>query len=610
MGNKIWPLRILAKPPPFVLPQDEAAFRRRFVLAGLKLSRVGTLVGGVLALMFWLLVFFLMNEEAEGGRQLIRLMLAVVLISCSIILFCAPRFSVNNYKYVVGVPAASVCFLLGLMSGFPPDVEYQASTRLVAANVLSCWLMYGFVRLSLWFVFLTCLCSSLITVAGAVFYEDGYYLVLLLYLLVANLIGWTMSVEVERRERDIYMAKKRLVNMARTLRQAVREGEQANTVKSHVLAAIGHDLRQPLTSMALYLETLKSVPEDQSGDRAVAVGGIGTCLRVMEGSIDRIADVVSIRQSEESFTLDTVDVRWIFSRVESVFRAQARKAGIRFSVVLPDSGKLVALTNEERSWDVLSNLVSNAIKYSCVREKPWVVVRAVGLRESVRITVMDNGMGIPEEFHGRIFDEYFQVDNPVRDREKGYGLGLSIVRETLERLPGHEIRLRSDAGRGCRFDIFVARGESGALSSPLSKTGEQGKALPLDGHACLVGCYALIVEDDPLVRGALVETMQAWGMLVESATSLADALELARRTDRLFDVVISDLGLPGGADGVEVIEALREEQGLQTPAIILSGQLGSADTGRLQRAGVVTMSKPAEPEHLRSCLTAVIRSVA
>lgn len=235
------------------------------------------------------------------------------------------------------------------------------------------------------------------------------------------------------------------------------------------------------------------------------------------------------------------------------------------------------------------------------------------------MTIRDNGVGIDPRFHRRVFDEYFQVGNSQRDREKGYGLGLSIVRETVSRLSGHRLCMRSACGQGTRFDLFVSQATSDAfpaevstltvdLAVPTDEADLHTTAGRLDGVNPLLGRYALLVEDDVATRQALRETMEGWGMLVEAVGSPDEALAAVRQAERFFDVVVSDFNLPGATDGVGVVDAVRCEQGQRTPAIIVSGRLSAIDPGRLRMVDARTMAKPLDPVQLRSelesCVTA------
>lgn len=600
----------LMPPPPFPDKRDERAFQRRFLVTGLRLSRVATLVGGVLAFSFWILIAFVIeNGTIVNGRQAIRLIVASALFCCSFLLHAYPRLSLRHYTLVIGFPAAIVCSAIGLMNVLPPDVEHQTTTRLATAITVACWLMYGFTRLPTHFVFFACVVASLIMIYGAIHHQDEYIFALLIYLTVANLVGWAMSVGGERRERMLFAARTRLFDLTRRLAESAAASAAANASKTQVLAATSHDLRQPLASMALCMDSIEtSVREGDWSRHANAVESLKSCLVVMSNSVDRISNVSSLQSNAVRVPVESVDLCTVFERVEKVFESQALSLCVQLAMRRPIPGEFVVRTNDARLWDVLANLVSNGLKYASPDRKGWVLVRAVSLGDYIRISVVDNGIGIQEDLHGRVFDEYFQIGNPARSRERGYGLGLSIVRETLGKMPAHKMKLSSAPGRGTRFDVYVPRDQRNS-SHHSGIEAESGRFAICRHGSCestLRGCYALLVEDDPLVRSALVDTMEGWGMLVEAAGSANEAIEVVREAERLFDVVVSDFGLPGGMDGVSLIDALREEQGQNTPAIILSGQLPSIDPSRLGRVDVRALAKPIDPQSLKAELEACV----
>lgn len=603
-------LEALTPPPPFADKRDERAFQRRFLVTGLRLSRVATLVGGVLALSFWVLIAVVIeNGTIANGRQLIRLIVATALFCSSFLLHAYPRFSLRNYTLVIGVPASIVCFGIGLMNVLAPDVEHQTTTRLATAITVACWLMYGFTRLPVFFVFSSCLVASLMMIYGAIHHHDEYLFALLIYLAVANLVGWAMSVGGERRERMLFSARTKLFHLTRRLAESAAASAEANASKTQVLAATSHDLRQPLASMALCVNSIEASARSRDWSRhANSVESLKSCLAVMSNSVDRISNVSSLQSEVVRIPINSVDLSAVFERLDQVFMRQAENLKIRLVIIRPGAGKSAVITNDARLWDVLANLVSNGLKYAAPDKRGWVLVRAVSLGGVLRISVVDNGIGIKKEFHARIFDEYFQIDNPARNRGRGYGLGLSIVRETLAKMPDHIIRLSSAPEKGTRFDVYVPRGQSYSNEHALVGT-EMRRFEPDRDRLCesvLGGCYALVVEDDPLVRSALVDTMEGWGMLVESADSASEAIEVVRGAERLFDVVVTDFGLPGDMDGVRLIDTVRLEQGQQTPAVILSGQVPSIDSSRLRETDIRALAKPVDPGDLKAELETCI----
>jgi len=448
---------------------------------------------------------------------------------------------------------------------------------------------------------------------------DDYPEALIIYLAVANLSGFILAIQIEKREREVYKKTLDLTAATRKLEASARASEEASAAKSHVLAAVSHDLRQPLTSMSLYMAALReSVSKDEP--RVVrAIGQVDECVAAMSDNLSKLSNIAELQDRGEALPVETIDLLVLLRRLSSVYGGQADRKGVRLVVRLPEPGVLLAASDGARLWEILSNLVSNAIKFSGASRPGWVLVRATSLAEALRVTIRDNGVGIDPRFHRRVFDEYFQVGNPQRDREKGYGLGLSIVRETVSRLSGHRLCMRSGCGQGTRFDLFVPRAASDALPLPAA-----GPTLPahlpaatdaaalhttagtIDRSNTLLGRYALLVEDDAATRQALTETMEGWGMLVEAVGSPDEALTAVRQAERFFDVVVSDFNLSGATDGVALVDAVRVEQGQRTPAIIVSGRLAAIDPGRLGKVDTRTMAKPLDPVQLRSELEACV----
>ena len=200
---------------------------------------------------------------------------------------------------------------------------------------------------------------------------------------------------------------------------------------------------------------------------------------------------------------------------------------------------------------MLLNLVSNAVQYT---QKGSVLVACRPARDPrfVRIEVWDSGIGIAPEHHESIFSEFFQVENPERDRNKGIGLGLSIVDRSC-RLLSHPLVMRSQPGVGTRFSLRVP------VAAVRPGT---GAPLPADVLAAeeLTGLQVLVVEDDVLSGAALEGLLVTWGCKVSLARDAHLACLLVQQGTRP-DIVISDYRLPGIHSGIDTIRLLREVVG-------------------------------------------------
>ena len=242
---------------------------------------------------------------------------------------------------------------------------------------------------------------------------------------------------------------------------------------------------------------------------------------------------------------------------------------------------------------VLANLVANAIRYT---RAGGVLVGARRRGEQVLLQIVDTGIGIPEDQQSLIFDEFYQVSNPGRDRRKGLGLGLAIVRR-LTTLLEHPLGLRSAEGRGTCFTLTVPLA-TGPIEAP--RVEESGERLePFDGRR------ALIVDDDADICDATVQLMTRWGFDALAASRYAEARE------RLMggfvpEVILADLRLGEVIDGIGVIERLRVQLGHDVPALLISGDTGARELVRVKESGLLLLTKPVAPARLRSALHALL----
>lgn len=229
--------------------------------------------------------------------------------------------------------------------------------------------------------------------------------------------------------------------------RARAELERANQHKSRFLASCSHDLRQPFQAMRLFHSVLAARADGK--DREV-VERLGEAMTHGEELLQSLLDVSIIesglmRPAPQSFPLQEV-----FDRLGLMFAEQAQTSGLHLSIV-PTARRVTS--DPLFLARILGNLVSNALKYT----KGGVVVGARGRGDGLTVEVWDNGQGIPSEHLDSIFEDFYQVDNPERDKRRGIGLGLGIVRRLAAAL-GHPVSVRSRPGTGSVFSVALARG--------------------------------------------------------------------------------------------------------------------------------------------------------
>src|SRR5206468_2364245 len=234
---------------------------------------------------------------------------------------------------------------------------------------------------------------------------------------------------------------------------------------------------------------------------------------------------------------------------------------------------------------MLRNLLANAVKYT---ERGKILLGCRRRGDKLRIEVWDTGIGIPAGQLKAIFEEFHQLDNVARERNRGLGLGLSIV-QRISDLLGHAIEVHSRPGHGSVFAIEVPLGEN---KQRLPRGAKRMEAIAGPTGAIL------IVEDDPEVREMLAILFEGEGHRTTALAGANEALALAARGALLPDVIIADYNLPGDLTGAEVIARLRASLHREIPAIILTGDISSDTLRKIAQAGCVHLSKPTEPETL------------
>jgi CheY-like chemotaxis protein len=213
--------------------------------------------------------------------------------------------------------------------------------------------------------------------------------------------------------------------------------------------------------------------------------------------------------------------------------------------------------------------------------------------------VWDTGPGIAEKDRGRIFEEFVQLENPERDRRKGLGLGLSIVRR-LCNLLGHPLTLESRLGRGSVFRFQVPAGQEPA-SIP-----QRNANAPAD-PSLLAGKTVVVVDDDIEIQTGMRALLTGWGMNVSVYTSANEAETAVLAMTDSPDLVIADYRLPGGATGLDAIESIRRRFRTAIPAILITGSADPQLVSSAAERNFHYLLKPVMPAKLRTLVTFKIR---
>lgn len=234
----------------------------------------------------------------------------------------------------------------------------------------------------------------------------------------------------------------------RQLAQARDAAEQASRAKSHFLAAASHDLRQPILAINLFQDALGKT--DLNPEQKQIADYLARSAESLSGILSELLEISRLDAGVEQPSRRTLLAEEIFHRIDAEFSPLAAVRGLRFKFFYPQQAT-VLLTDRKMLLSLLRNLIDNAFKYT---ETGGVLVALRRRGDHAVIQVWDTGIGIAPAHIDAIFDEYFQVGNPQRDRASGLGLGLAIVRRLANAL-GCQISCRSRLARGSLFEFRV-----------------------------------------------------------------------------------------------------------------------------------------------------------
>ena len=259
---------------------------------------------------------------------------------------------------------------------------------------------------------------------------------------------------------------------------------------------------------------------------------------------------------------------------------------------------LAGLTDPKLLSRILRNLITNALRYT---GKGGIVVGCRRRGDAVHLQVWDSGSGIPTDQLEAIFDEFHQVQNAARERQRGLGLGLAIVRR-LSDLLGHKVRVRSVLGRGSVFEVILRR-----VAVPAARSSPRPAALPMPAMDGPERPRILVIEDDPIVLDAMTKALLDAGLDVRSGLDLeAVAARIGTEDAGSVRCILSDYMLPGSLSGIEAVDLLRQRLGRNIPAILLTGDTSPERLKEARTSGLVVMHKPVKLPDLLSAIRTIM----
>lgn len=375
---------------------------------------------------------------------------------------------------------------------------------------------------------------------------------------------------------------KRNEKLARNLLEKKDQAEEFAASRTRFLASASHDLRQPVQALNFFLSALEpQLSTDKSKDIFVK---LESCTDGINELLNAILDISKLDAQTLTPKYESCCLNDILGNLKQQFSNHAAEKGLK--LIFQNAPQCVK-SDSILLQRILSNLISNAIIYS---HKGEVNISLTENDKNLSIHIADTGTGLEEIEQIKIFEEFYQLDNPERDKNKGLGLGLSIVSKLciLMNIP---IELQSQKGSGSCFTITLS------LCEPEEQV-IQPTASALHYH--LNAKKILVIEDEISVREGLKELLQQWHCEVTITESEEDACNVLETTEFVPDMIIADYRLRNNKTGVEAVNKVKTILSkYELPAIIISGDTEPARLKEVALSGYELLHKPVKPAQLR-----------
>ncbi len=378
---------------------------------------------------------------------------------------------------------------------------------------------------------------------------------------------------------------------AYTLKKAKEEAEQGLKTKNEFLSTMSHEIRTPLNSiLGITHLILRDKPSPEQKEKLnVLLFSANNLLAI----VNDILDYNKIEAGKINFENIETDLRLICKNIISGMRSTAEEKNIDLRLEIDPGLQSLVLTDPTRISQVITNLVSNAIKFTRKGYVELEVKVDKQYESSITLTILvkDTGIGIAQEKQKMIFEQFTQADASTSRNYGGTGLGLAICKKLLE-LQGSSLKLTSEPDKGSVF--YFTQTFTKVLQTE-KKIDKQNESIPVEESKPLTGTWILLVEDNEVNILVAKTFLERWGASIDIATNGQEALDKVDITKH--KLVLMDMHMPV-MDGYTATRIMRE-RGIKIPIIALTASLAHEIVEKVNDIGVDDIVvKPFVPDEL------------
>lgn len=379
-----------------------------------------------------------------------------------------------------------------------------------------------------------------------------------------------------------------LSQLNQALGEAKATAEAANASKTRFLAAVSHDLMQPLNAARLFSAALAHQQDALPREACELVRHLDSSLRSAEDLITDLLDISRLESGRITPERHVFPLGQLFDALGAEFKVLAQEQGVDFRLVNCQQ----RIDSDPRLLRrVLQNFLTNAFRYA----KGHVLLGARREGQHLRLEVWDRGPGIPEDKRKVIFEEFKRLDSHQTRAEKGLGLGLAIA-DGLCRVLDHPLEVRSWPGKGSVFSVSVP-----LIRGPVPQVLPALAAGEVNGHN-LGGAQVLCIDNEDSILTGMYSLLSRWGCQVWTARN---RLECEHLLDEAVQpqLALVDYHLDEGDTGTELMAWLRTRMGQPLPGVVISADGRPELIAAVHAAGLDFLAKPVKPAALRALIS-------